>query len=137
MTFESRLLHVAPSIAVQHAINPLGGATDGATKAQRLGLKSLAQQVLGRNTRRNSSATNPENERNNEGEFVAPQDEAASLITSACKGLSITPEQLRSELTEGGDMPDLVSGALTPQVLRLTARTLALMRYPYALPTER
>jgi hypothetical protein len=55
----------------------------------------------------------------------------------ACEGLTITPEQLRQELEKGGDMPDLQSGALTLQALRLTARTLALMRYPYALPIER
>jgi hypothetical protein len=59
------------------------------------------------------------------------------MLEIACEGLSLTPEQLRAELTEGGDIPDLQSGALTPQALRLTARTLALMRYPYALPTER
>jgi hypothetical protein len=51
-------------------------------------------------------------------------------LEAACEGLSITPEQLRAELEAGGDLPGLVSGALTPQALRLTARTLALMRYP-------
>ena len=45
---------------------------------------------------------------------------------NACQGLSITPEQLRRELKENGDIPDLVSGALTPKALRLTAKTLAL-----------
>jgi hypothetical protein len=43
--------------------------------------------------------------------------------------LSLTPEQLRQELTEGGDIPALASAEVTPQALRLTARTLALMRY--------
>jgi hypothetical protein len=50
------------------------------------------------------------------------------MLEIACEGLSITPEQLRRELEEGGDVPDLVSGALTLQALRLTARTVALMR---------
>jgi hypothetical protein len=49
----------------------------------------------------------------------------------ACEGLNITPEQLRQELDEGGDLPDLVSGALTPKALQLMAKRLALMRYPY------
>jgi hypothetical protein len=52
------------------------------------------------------------------------------MLEVACKGLAITPEQLRQELEQGGDIPDLQSGALTLQVLRLTARTLALMPYP-------
>jgi hypothetical protein len=52
------------------------------------------------------------------------------MIEIAYEGLSITPVQLRQELEQGGDIPDLQSGALTLQVLRLTARTLALMRYP-------
>ncbi len=43
----------------------------------------------------------------------------------------ITPEQLRQELEESGDIPDLACGALTPEALKLTAKTLALMRYPY------
>src|SRR5215217_1160140 len=51
------------------------------------------------------------------------------MLEMACEDLTITPEQLRAELTEGGDIPDLVSGALTSKALRLTARTLALMRY--------
>jgi hypothetical protein len=54
------------------------------------------------------------------------------MIEIACEGLSITPAQLHAELREGGDIPDLVSGGLTLQALRLTARTLALMRYPHA-----
>ncbi|HKF96512.1 MAG TPA: hypothetical protein VKB96_18365, partial [Gammaproteobacteria bacterium] len=54
------------------------------------------------------------------------------MLEIACEGLSITPDQLRRELEAGGDIPDLVSGALTPQALRLTARALALMRYPHA-----
>ncbi|MDQ3797355.1 MAG: hypothetical protein M3294_07300, partial [Pseudomonadota bacterium] len=49
-------------------------------------------------------------------------------LENACQGLSITPEQLRQELEADGDIPDLVSGALTPEALRLTARTLVLMR---------
>ncbi len=47
-------------------------------------------------------------------------------LENACRGLSITPEQLRQELEAGGDLPDLVFGTLTPKALRLTARTLAL-----------
>jgi hypothetical protein len=50
-------------------------------------------------------------------------------IKTACDGLNITPDQLHQELEEGGDLPDLVSGALTPKALRLTAKALALMRY--------
>jgi hypothetical protein len=40
----------------------------------------------------------------------------------------ITPEELRQELQEGGDIPDPVSGALTSKAVRLMAKTLALMR---------
>lgn len=140
MTSESQLLRVACPREMQHATNQPNSATDNATSTQQPGLKALAQHVIGRNTLRNSSATNPPNERNNprnkEGGFVAPQDDVASLIASACEGLTITPEQLLAELTEGGDMPDLQSGSLTPQALRLTARTLALMRYPYGASKE-
>ncbi len=53
------------------------------------------------------------------------------MLEVACQGLSITPEQLHQELEEGGDLPDLVPGTLTPKALKLTAKTLALMRYPY------
>jgi hypothetical protein len=49
------------------------------------------------------------------------------VIEMACEGLNITPEQLRHELEAGGDLPNLVSGALTPEALWLTAKTLALM----------
>jgi len=59
------------------------------------------------------------------------------MLEMACAGLSMVPEQLRQEFEGSGDLPDLVSGALTSQALRLTARTLALIHYPYALPTER
>ena len=52
----------------------------------------------------------------------------APCFRIACQGLSITPEQLRQELEAGGDIPDLVSGTLTSKVLRLTGKTLALMR---------
>ena len=52
------------------------------------------------------------------------------MLEAACEGLSITSGQLHRELEAGGDLPGLVSGALTPQALRLTTRTLALMRYP-------
>jgi hypothetical protein len=38
------------------------------------------------------------------------------------QGLNITPEQLRQELEAGGDLPILLSGALTPTALRLRAR---------------
>ncbi|HEX2238697.1 MAG TPA: hypothetical protein VHJ19_10280 [Gammaproteobacteria bacterium] len=38
---------------------------------------------------------------------------------------------MRQELEAGGDLPDVVSGALMPKALRLTAKTLALMRDPY------
>ena len=53
-----------------------------------------------------------------------------ALIRSACENLSITGEQLYAELEEGGDLPDVHSETLTPKALRLTAKTLALMRYP-------
>jgi hypothetical protein len=45
------------------------------------------------------------------------------------EGLSFTREQLRQEFKVDGDIADLVSGTLTPEALRLTANTLALMRY--------
>src|SRR5215218_3401136 len=51
------------------------------------------------------------------------------MLEMACEGLTITPEQLCQELERGCDMPDLQSGAITPQALRLTARTLALIRH--------
>jgi len=52
-----------------------------------------------------------------------------TLLEAACQGLTITPEQLWHELKAGRDLPDLESGALTPHGLRLTAETLAVMRY--------
>jgi hypothetical protein len=61
---------------------------------------------------------------------VAARAELRTLFETAYQGLIITPEQLRQELDEDGDLPDLASGALTPQALWLTARTLALIRYP-------
>jgi hypothetical protein len=51
-----------------------------------------------------------------------------TLVHSACEGLSFTGEQLYTELEEGGDLPDIYSGMLTPEALRLAAETLALMR---------
>jgi hypothetical protein len=50
------------------------------------------------------------------------------MIENACEGLGITPEQLRQELIEDGDIPTLASGELTPQALRVTAETLAALR---------
>ncbi|MDQ4146338.1 MAG: hypothetical protein M3120_01345 [Pseudomonadota bacterium] len=50
------------------------------------------------------------------------------MLELACEGLNITREQLRQVLTEGGYLPDLVSGALTSAALRLTAETLNTMR---------
>jgi hypothetical protein len=58
---------------------------------------------------------------------VAVQARLCTLFENACQGLMITPEQLRRELEENSDIPDLASGALTPKALRLTAKTLALM----------
>jgi hypothetical protein len=52
------------------------------------------------------------------------------MIQHACEGPPITDVQLRQELEEGGDLVDIQSGALTLNGLRLTAETLALMRYP-------
>ncbi|MDQ4148029.1 MAG: hypothetical protein M3120_10210 [Pseudomonadota bacterium] len=51
------------------------------------------------------------------------------IIQNACQGLSITPEQLRRELEENGDIPDLVSGELRPAALRSTAETLSTVQY--------
>ncbi len=48
-----------------------------------------------------------------------------------CEGLNITFEQFHAELIGSGDISDPQSGALTPKALRLMAKTLALMRYPY------
>jgi hypothetical protein len=65
-------------------------------------------------------------------ERVAPAGSHAGLerlIQVVCRGLNIRPEQLRKELEASGDLPDLVSGALTSKALRLTAKTLALLRY--------
>ncbi len=52
-----------------------------------------------------------------------------ALIYSACEHLPITGEQLYAELEQGGDLSDIHSGTLAPTALRLTAETLALMRY--------
>jgi hypothetical protein len=62
---------------------------------------------------------------------VAARASLRALFENACQGMMITPEHLRQELEEGGGIPDLVSGVLTPTALRLTAKTLALMHYPY------
>jgi hypothetical protein len=51
------------------------------------------------------------------------------MLEIACEALSITSAQLHAELSEGGDLPDLQSGALTTQALRLTAQTLSIMRF--------
>jgi hypothetical protein len=59
---------------------------------------------------------------------VAARADLRTLFENACQGLSITPEQLQQQLEAGDDIPDLISGALTLKALRLTARTLALMR---------
>jgi hypothetical protein len=71
-----------------------------------------------------------------EGAFSVSGNKGASsgetinaMMHQVCEDLSITAEQLRMELKEGGDLLDLQSGALAPQALRLTAKTLALMRY--------
>jgi hypothetical protein len=61
---------------------------------------------------------------------VAAHASLRTAFENAREGLTITPEQLRQALEAAGDLPDLVSGALTPKALRLIARTLALMRYP-------
>lgn len=63
---------------------------------------------------------------------VARESNSESIITlihSACEGLSITSEQLYTELEEGSDFPDIRSGTITLKILRLTAETLSLMRY--------
>jgi hypothetical protein len=53
----------------------------------------------------------------------------AATRLRAWQALSITPEQLRQDLEEGSDVPELVLGALTASALRLTAKTLVLVRY--------
>jgi hypothetical protein len=55
--------------------------------------------------------------------------ELRTPFETACQGLNITPQQLHQQLEENGDLPDLVSGALTPTALRLTAETLGTMQY--------
>jgi hypothetical protein len=52
------------------------------------------------------------------------------VVEDTCRGLSITPEQLRRELREGGELADMESGNLSAYALHLTAETLAIMRYP-------
>jgi hypothetical protein len=44
---------------------------------------------------------------------VAVQARLCTLFENACQGLMITPEQLRRELEENSDIPDLAFGALT------------------------
>jgi hypothetical protein len=56
------------------------------------------------------------------------------LLEYACKGLAITPEQLRQAL-EDTDLPALASGELTLKALRLTAWTLVLAHH--GLPDRR
>ncbi|MDQ4146388.1 MAG: hypothetical protein M3120_01625 [Pseudomonadota bacterium] len=60
---------------------------------------------------------------------VAAHAGADHMIETVCEDLNITPEHLFQELEAHGDLPDLISGALTPKALRLTTKTLALMRY--------
>jgi hypothetical protein len=60
---------------------------------------------------------------------VAAHAGLCTLFESACRGLSITPEQLRWELEENGDIANLVSGALRPAASRLIAETLDTMQY--------
>ncbi len=43
---------------------------------------------------------------------VAAHADLHTVFEAACEGLSITPEQLRQELIESGDIPDLTGGAL-------------------------
>ncbi len=59
---------------------------------------------------------------------IAAHASLCILSKDGCQGLSFTPEQLQQQLEAGDDIPDLISGALTLKALRLTARTLALMR---------
>ena len=61
---------------------------------------------------------------------VDPHPSLERMFETACEGLPITDVQLRQELEEGGDLVAMQSGALTLNGLRLTAETLALMRYP-------
>ncbi len=56
-----------------------------------------------------------------------------AMIHSACEDLSITGEQPYAKLQEGGDLPDIHSGTLTPKALRVAAEMWALMRDSMAL----
>jgi hypothetical protein len=61
---------------------------------------------------------------------VVELDEArmVAALKRACEDLPIDVDQLRAELKESGDLPDVVSGALMPEALRQVAETLAVMR---------
>lgn len=45
------------------------------------------------------------------------------MVEDACRGLSITPEQLWTALEENGDLTDVECGALSPDGLRLVAES--------------
>lgn len=47
------------------------------------------------------------------------------MVEVACRGLSITPEQLWAELEENGDLADVECGAFSPDGLRLVAESLS------------
>jgi hypothetical protein len=63
------------------------------------------------------------------------------MLRVACRNLRITPEQLHTELEQGGDLQELKSGALTQKGLRLVAEALTLRytetAYLDALPDPR
>lgn len=56
---------------------------------------------------------------------VPADADIGGMLEVACEGLSITPAQLRRELEENGDLPDVASGELSAHGLRLVAETLA------------
>src|SRR5215212_8543460 len=60
---------------------------------------------------------------------IGSHDGPERMFEAACRGLSITSEQLRNELDANDDIPDLMSGTLMPATLRLIAETLSTMRY--------
>jgi hypothetical protein len=59
---------------------------------------------------------------------IVALDEARIMraLKRACEGLLLSPEELRAQLDES-DLAEVMSGALSPKALRLTAKTISLM----------
>ncbi len=62
--------------------------------------------------------------------------ETDAHLLGACKDLPISPEQLKTELEAGDDIPSIESGELSPAGLRMVAETLSLMRGHTFTPPE-